>query len=869
MASFTDTVPQFNPYVEQLPIEAMVKVGTYKQEKYDQGIQKIQGYIDNIAGLDISKDIHKEYLQSKLNELGNNLTKVAAGDFSNFQLVNSVSGMANQVIKDPIIQNAVSSTAFLKKEKESQRTLQKEGKSGASNDWKFNKDVNSWLNDGKLETSFSTPYKPYTNWKKNSLEVIKGLTGDSSITDDAFTTITDPKTGKPQIVIADAIVRKKLAGISPEKIQQALMVGLTPDDFQQMETDGRYNYSNSSDEAFSKALSSSYTDKVKFFMDQKTVLENAKFSTSSTVEKTKLEDQIASMDKTIKGLQDEYKSITSTFANGDVESAKAKLFTIDSMNGFSKAFAHTEISQTYENSPLLQAQQFRETKEQTWTTFMLTYTQNEKFHNDDLESKRLDRNEKKRENDLKQKELEGYGGLPKPVDKNLLPTYDYGKIVDEADKGYNALKTSDLAFSKSIGKDEGWLDQQKEAWEKSPNSVDSRVADYFMKTEVARRRVDSDQRMVLDIDNAAKEKFGTIDDLIPKDAPSLDYSSASGKYRYTPKDFVNFNSLLDKYVTTTVSGGTGGAAVSVRYDDVAAKKELSDKMYNLYQLYKTDPSKLGAGGKTLMNSVRHYAQTVNFPFKETVKQITEFKRTELNNRITAMQGVGYSIPTATPAQKTTIASALVNFADFADQQTGGLANSPNWDSKIARKLALDPESKYTFDVIEGTERDPAMYMAHVTGNAGTIDFRVTPEQKAAVFGSMFEPSLGAQFFRPYQEALRKNGGMSTAPYPTQPTTSKNAYLSSVDFPNVQIYGVKANVIQASAGRYTLRLAVYDPVEKKWYNDIQYPRKGLLNDEQGGKAIVQLNDAAIHELIYEKPMTSADAKKLQNASQKPL
>jgi hypothetical protein len=35
MASFTDSVPQFNPYVAQLPVEAMVKVGTYKQEKYE------------------------------------------------------------------------------------------------------------------------------------------------------------------------------------------------------------------------------------------------------------------------------------------------------------------------------------------------------------------------------------------------------------------------------------------------------------------------------------------------------------------------------------------------------------------------------------------------------------------------------------------------------------------------------------------------------------------------------------------------------------------------------------------------------------------------------------------------------------------
>ena len=59
MASFTDIIPQFNPYVEQLPVETMVAVGMEKQKRYDEGIQKIQSQIDNVAGLDIYKPVHK------------------------------------------------------------------------------------------------------------------------------------------------------------------------------------------------------------------------------------------------------------------------------------------------------------------------------------------------------------------------------------------------------------------------------------------------------------------------------------------------------------------------------------------------------------------------------------------------------------------------------------------------------------------------------------------------------------------------------------------------------------------------------------------------------------------------------------------
>ena len=100
MASFTDKLSQFNPYIQELPVQEMYQVGMAKQAQYNQGVQKIQNYIDRIGGVELSRPQDKELLQSKLNELGNNLKTVAAGDFSNQQLVNSVAGMTGQIIKD-------------------------------------------------------------------------------------------------------------------------------------------------------------------------------------------------------------------------------------------------------------------------------------------------------------------------------------------------------------------------------------------------------------------------------------------------------------------------------------------------------------------------------------------------------------------------------------------------------------------------------------------------------------------------------------------------------------------------------------------------------------------------------------------------
>ena len=206
MASFTDAITQFNPYVQQLPVDAMVRVGMYKQQKYDEGVQKIQGYIDNIAGLDVAKGPQKEYLQSKLNELGSNLKGVAAGDFSNQQLVNSVGGMATQLIKDPIIQNAVSSTQRLRKGQADLDEARKAGKSDYNNEKVFTDEANKWLSDGSNESSFNGAYVPYTDIMKILGDSLTGIGEDSRIAQTIlmtengkpkkfYKTATDPKTG--------------------------------------------------------------------------------------------------------------------------------------------------------------------------------------------------------------------------------------------------------------------------------------------------------------------------------------------------------------------------------------------------------------------------------------------------------------------------------------------------------------------------------------------------------------------------------------------------------------------------------------------------------------------------------------------------
>jgi len=877
MASFTDIIPQFNPYVQQLPVEAMVQVGMEKQKRYDEGIQKIQSQIDNIAGLDIAQDAQRAYLQSKLNELGNNLRNVAAGDFSNFQLVNSVGGMTNQIVKDPRIVNALSSTKAYRKGIEDMATLTKEGKASASRTWEFKNAANAWLN-GDVDSSFNTLYKPYTNYKKNSLEVLKGLTKNKNITEDAF-----DYDSNGNMVIKDATLRKEMAGISPEQIQQALLVGLTPDDWEQISVDGRYNYANVDDQAFANSVNTSYKSKYNAFAEQRTILENAKSSTSSAAEKVALDNKIKDIDKILTNITTEYNSVSKTFSDGDVESAKARLFTSNFMNGFSNAFSFTETSQEYKTSPFVQNEQWRQTKEQDWKKFILGYN---------LDLKKLDIQkeelaEKKEANRIARLATEGYGGLPAPVDPSTLPKLVLDNVVAQTQAYREGIAKSDNDFMKSQGKDQGWLDQQRQAYLKSPNGVDVLVKQHFDKTEGMRRLADENQTMVLQINAEADRVYGDVYRNIPKNAPNLTYRDGKGNtYVYTPRDLVDFNSKLNRYRTTITTPGSpttmAGGTSKIEYNDALAKSELSPKDYRLYEIHKKryigGDGSLNRAEKTLAENFENYRQKVNLPYQSIINKKNEFIAQETKDRVLAAQGVSYSIPTVNKAQKETLASLFGKVADLADSQKGAIAESPSLDKGVLRKISESGDAEGSITIIEGTEFMPTMYQITARGKDGTTTFNMTAEQKRAVFGDRFEPSPSLRAFRPYQQMMQKYSEidpktgqrspyMSTNPV-KGPITFQNSSLNGADFPNIKSYGVTGAVVTQDGGTtYSLRLNFYDPVTGKYIDDVAYPR--MLNEEEVAAAMVQITDANVYELLNDKQATRNDLQILQRASKKPL
>ena len=851
MASFTDQISNFNPYVQQLPVEAMAQVGMQKQAQYDAGVQKIQGYVDNIAGIEVLRPQDKAILQSKLNELGSKLKTVAAGDFSNQQLVNSVGGMASSIIKDEDVMNAVSSTSAYKKGLEERKAYLKEGKTSPSNDHVFNLRAEKWLN-GDLKETFSGGYDPYTNWKKEGLEILKSVTGDSTLTEDAFT--ADGK-------LADAITRKKYAGISPEKIQSALQAALSPAALRQMEIDGLYSYSDKKTPVeVDNLIRGNFNDKRRYFEEQKTALENSLTETNDATVKEGIRSKINDLNKFIGNYNKQEGKLLDLVKENKLDSAKASLYSLDSIINFSKAFSYTEVAQTYENSPLADMAMRREVKKQERDLFYIRLNNDNYWKGLEYElDLRKVQNEEKATQAL-------IGGVISDIPQDELPKNVTSRFIEDAKTLNTDLNQKDKSFVSTFGKDEVWLDKQREAWEKRPNSVDPRLAAYFNQTEEQRRTVESNTTTLQNIENEANAKFGDVKKLIPKGSPNLIYRSGNDVFEYTPSDFVELNNMRGAYQKSY--SGAGGAS-AMTYDKETAKKELSPKQYHLWEVANGLAPKNNAN-KVLQDNLSNYNKLVNTPYSKMAKQRSDFVNTALQDRIFVGQGVEYTIPTYKPEQKDAMAGNLNSLANIAEKQKGKLPGMVGTVEDM-RIIAADPNATFTMKVSGGTQYQPKSYRVTAVGKDGrTVQFNLPEDMKVGAFGQMFEASPAKADANRYISQLNKMGGQTTAiDGNTKVNTPQNSFMTNIDFPQVKTFGIKSNLVPLSGGGYGFRLSIYDPLKNKWVEDVPYPRNGAMQDEDIANQRLGMTDAALYELIYGAAPTQGDLQKIQKASKNPL
>lgn len=367
MASFTDKSFQFNPYIQELPVQEMYQVGMAKQAQYNQGVQKIQNYIDRVAGVDVYRDVDKQYLQSKLGELGNKLKTVAAGDFSNQQLVNSVAGMTAQISKDQLITNAISSTAAYRNGLMRIQKDTDDGKANPANIYNFNKQAQPWLTSQKPGESFNGTYTPHFDIMKFAKEQFDAVKPGKWSFDQVYETdaqgnykfdIVKDKKGniiKQTPVVSPYMVRMEQEGRLPAEVKATLsQIFSDPRVSKQLNITGEYNYANIDERGL--------VDMVYAQRDEKTTGYNdkiAELTLKKTLEKTDegkkyIQGEIDQLQSKLDGVKSSYDQIAqAAYKNPDyVRGYIYKEHSLDNLQGI---FGSVKVSKQAMANPLWDA----------------------------------------------------------------------------------------------------------------------------------------------------------------------------------------------------------------------------------------------------------------------------------------------------------------------------------------------------------------------------------------------------------------------------------------------------------------------------------------------------------------------------------
>lgn len=559
MASFTDIIPQFTPYREQVPVQALVEVGMEKQRRYDEGLQKIQANIENISGLPVGNSADKAYLQSSLNSLGSKLKSVAGGDFSNYQLVNSVGGMANQIIKDPVIQTAVKSAAWYKKQSEEMEKAISEGKSSQSNIWDFNEKSSKWLNAEKAGQAFNDRYTPYVDVQKQWMEVMKGLHSDLKEVDIPYERNPDGSINYNRTAAAMQKISKET--VSSAKIENALRASLSPDQLNQLSIDGRYQFRNlDTPEKLEVYSKSRFNQQIASNNDLIKQLEGVKnLSKSNSDEYIKAENAIKSLSSLNQDLNNQL-SEELELMRQDPDLAKSTIYKNGAITQFAKAFSWEHNKENLLANPVLAAEHWEKEYALDRAQFNLSVkSQNWKEY---MDTQNLDLNKKEYQLKVEKQLKEMFGGsspfetykgnstqVKDPLSAMQLDEIEYTKSanqgVNEMVKGIPGTTPDQIlsAIKKYKDGDPNWYLLQNGNTKKAiPVEWRDEVNNIIDNQNKANRLTQARQKVQSEVDQTFKLEESKILSGV-KGLPGISIKTQSGKVvNFTSTEIANFMS---------------------------------------------------------------------------------------------------------------------------------------------------------------------------------------------------------------------------------------------------------------------------------------------------------------------------------------
>ena len=854
MASFLSQPINFTPYTPSVDVNLYNQVGQFKQNQYNQGVAQAQSAIDNVAGLPIGRDIDKQYLQQKLQSITTKVNQLGSKpDFSDQRISGSITSAASAIANDSVLQSAVASTLNYKKQLNNLEEAKKAGKSGSANEWDFQRQAAAWQNGTNPGESFNGSYTPYRDVRKKALEVLKDLTKDSSITDDALTIDSSGK-----VVLSDAIQRTKLGGLSPQRLKAAIATSLDADDMHQLSIEGNYNYSNKSPEQLAQTITASHKADLDNIDEKINTIRAKAEGVADGGEKTRLLSQVGDLVKERESVEKDNQDYMDMIAKGNTNGASANYYTTNFLRNFSNSFSYKDVSQTYENNPMAQIQMERNKMEisaKQWQAkydqdnlqFSATYEQKERHH--------------KTETDIS---TGAYGKVNLAIAQKDLPDITLGKFQDQTDSLATVLSARESDFLSTQGRkgDKQWLTAQQLQYEKSPTSVTPSLKNYFDQRSQEEKILRTNQQLITQLGKDADEKIGSVKTAIPSDAPSIAFSRGGNTYKFTPEEIASYTAKRNKAVTNnSINGDSEG------FSYLTADKAIND---NLSEKEKALEAVISAGKKndtekSIFSTFQYYQNKVVPLVAQKVIARNTFINKSLADRTGESQRASFEIPTGKGEQRASVRGMVQSFIDRAKDTKESLGDGVDVDDLNS----YNSEEKATYRLITKgkTQYGNPRYWMSVSTEKGTQQFEISEQDKRDVFGERYE-SETQDSFSPVSERLRSTNNGSTNFEGTSDVikASANSFLSHSDFANVKNFNVKGDIYKQN-GKYGLALYIIDPISKQPKRLEYAPPSGLMDEKQALLSISKIDDAAIYELMTGQKLTPEVLEQIQAENKK--
>ena len=155
-------------FLDTFDEDSVAKAISYRKAKFDEGVNKVQASINQIADLPTLTQQDSEYLANKINSLTDNLNKTAGLDLSDSRNVNQLSNSALEIANDKTVLNAVSSARNHQKNlkfiEDAKSNPKKYGDIvSVQNEWDYANQLENYRKKRELgeDAVFSYQYKPY------------------------------------------------------------------------------------------------------------------------------------------------------------------------------------------------------------------------------------------------------------------------------------------------------------------------------------------------------------------------------------------------------------------------------------------------------------------------------------------------------------------------------------------------------------------------------------------------------------------------------------------------------------------------------------------------------------------------------------